>query len=484
MQLITNNLKFLIKVKYIVLSLLMLLSFKAKAQEIIEEEEKKETKDKFVVNKDGRIKIDGVAAVVGNFIVLDSDIDTQFKQSEAAGISTKDITRCQMIGQLLESKLYVHQAIQDSIIVNDAEIRSNTEQQLNALSQQIGSKEKLVNYYSKKSYDELLIDTYEINKNNSLASKMQQKVLDPIEVTPEEVRQYYNDIPKEERPIIGTELKIAQIVVIPKTTEEEKQKVIDKLNEFRTDVLENGGSFASKAVLYSDDKGSKRTGGKLPPMNRSNPRNVKEFRDVAFALEEGEISDPFETDFGFHIIWLEKIRGQEYDVRHILLRPEIPQSEIDKAKQKIEDAKAKIEAGELTFADAAREISDEKETKFEGGLLLNTQTGEYNFDLTNMDPSLYAEIQDLKDDTVSDVIQDADRINEVRFKILTVTDRVNEHEAEFARDYVKIKNFALGDKKLKAIGKWQEEKIIETYVKLNGEHRKCEFEGNWMKKEN
>ncbi len=484
MQLKINNLKFLTKIKHLSLSILILFSYTLKAQEIIEDKKEEKVKEKYVVNKDGRIKIDGVAAVVGDFVILDSDIDRQIQQSEAAQISTKDLTRCQFIGQLLENKLYVFQAIRDSIIVNDAQIRSITSQQLNSLADQIGSKERLVAYYKKRSFEELEIDTYEINKNNSLARQMQEKVLDPVEITPEEVRQYYNAIPKDERPIIGTELKIAQIVIIPKTTEEEKQKVIRKLNEFRTDVLKNGGSFASKAALYSDDKGSKSAGGKLPPMNKKNPRMVKEFREIAFALEEGEISEPFETDFGFHIIWLEKIRGQEYDVRHILLRPEIPQAEIDRAKALAESTKAKIEAGDISFAEAAKEISDEKETKFEGGLLLNTQTGEYTFDLTNMQPELYSQIQDLKDNTISEVIQDSDPLNEIRFKILTVTDRVDEHEADFARDYVKIKNFALGDKKLKTISKWQKQKILETYVKLNGEHRKCKFEGNWMKTEN
>ncbi len=480
MQLKTINLKFITNAKASFYGLLLLSSTIATAQEIIEEKEI-ETASAKVTATNGRIKLDGVAAVVGEFLILNSDIDTQFKQSEAAGISTKDITRCEMVGQLLERKLYIHQAIQDSIIVNDADIRSRTDLQLNDLAAQIGSPEKLANFYGKKSFDELKTDTYEINKNTSLAQQMQEKVLETIEVTPEEVRQFYNDLPKEEHPIIGTELKIAQIVVIPKTTQEEKQKVIDQLNAFRTEILSGKSSFTTKATLYSDDTGSARSGGKLPPMSKSNPRNVKEFRDVAFTLDEGEISEPFETDFGYHIIWLEKIRGQEYDVRHILLRPEIPQTIIDEARKKIEDVRTKIIAGDISFADAAKEISDEKETKYEGGLLLNTQTGEYNFDLTKMDPTLYSQIENLKDNEVSEVILDADRINEKKFKIVTVFDRVDEHEADFARDYVKIKDFALADKKFKTIAKWQKNKIKETYVNLNTEYRKCEFKSDWLK---
>lgn len=480
MRLKINNSKFIIKMKYLLMSMLFFLSLSVEAQEIIKEEEKNNVKKNQQTSK-GRIKLDGVTAIVGEFIVLNSDVDEQFQQLRAAGASIEDITDCQMFGRLLESKLLVHQAIQDSIVINDAEIRSYTEQQLNAFTQRAGSEARLLKIYNKQTIDELREDIYEINKNNKLAQDMQEKVISAIEVTPEEVRQYFNSIPEDQRPLIGTELKIGQIVVIPKPTQKEKQAVIDRLNEFKKDVEENGASFTTKATLYSDDTGSKSRGGKLPPMNRNNPQNVKEFRDVVFKMNEGEISEPFETDFGYHIVWLEKIRGQEYDVRHILLRPEIPQSAIDLAKEKLKSAREKIISGEITFANAAREISDEKETKFEGGLLLNAQTGDYNFELTNMDPTLYSQIEPLKDSEISNVIQDSDRVNEMKFKILTVLDRVNEHKANFARDYVKIKEFALNDKKIRAVAKWQKEKIEDTFIEVKGNFRKCNFASNWLK---
>ena len=471
----------MIKSKYLFMSMIFLLSLNIKAQEIIKEEEKKEVKN-ITKATDGRIKLDGVTAIVGEFVVLNSDVDEQFQQFKASGASVEGITDCQMVGQLLESKLLVHQAIQDSIIINDAELRAFTEQQLNAFAQRAGSQTRLLKIYNKNTIEELREDIYEINKNNRLAQDMQQKVISDIEVTPEEVRQYFNEIPEDDRPLIGTELKIGQIVVIPKSSQKEKQVVIDKLNEFKRDVEENGGSFTTKATLYSDDVESKGRGGKLPSLNRNNPQYVKPFRDVAFSLQEGEISDPFETEFGFHIIWLEKIRGQEYDVRHILLRPEIPQEAINEAKEKLESTRRKIVSGEITFAEAAREISDEKQTKFEGGLLLNTQTGDYSFDLTNIDATLYSQLEPLKDNEVSEVILDeTDRVNEMKFKLLTVIDRVNEHNANFARDYVKIREFALNDKKLKAVEKWQKEKIDDTYIEIKGDFRKCKFANNWLK---
>ncbi len=473
--------KFIIKVKYLLSSLLLLLPIVTMAQEIIEDEKEIiETKKK--VDSTQRIKIDGVAAVVGDFVVLDSDIDKQFLQLEAGGVSIKDITRCQLFGKLLEDKLYMHHAIQDSIEVNDVEIRSNVDQQVNAFAQQIGSMEKLLEYYKKENEQDLRDEMFELNKNGKMANLMQQKIIEEIEVTPEEVRQFFNNIPKDERPIFGTELKVAQIVVIPKTTEAEKRKVIERLEEFKADIIENGASFTTKAVLYTDDVPSRKNGGKYT-LNRKRPQMVKEFRDVAFSLQEGEISDPFETEFGYHIILLEKVRGQEYDIRHILLRPKLTQEDINEAKEKIELTRQRIVNEEISFADAAREVSDEKETKYEGGLLINPETQDYIFPLTKMDPELYSQIQNLKDKEVSLVLKDADRVNSEKFKLLTVTDRTDEHEANFAKDYLKIKELTLREKQLNAIEKWQEEKIMDTFIKLNGEHRECDFNSNWLKTE-
>jgi len=430
-----------------------------------------------------RNKIDGVAAVVGDFLVLDSDIEKQFNQLKASGISTDDMTTCQVFGKLLEDKLYQHHAIQDSITVNSLEIQSFVDQQIDAFAEQIGSMEKLINYYNKNSEQELRNEMFELNKSSELAKKMQEKIIDETEVTPEEVRQFFNSIPKNDRPFFGTELKVAQIVVIPKTTEEEKKKVIDRLKEFKADVEDNGANFTTKVVLYSDDLVSRRSGGKLT-LNRKKQRGQfdRNFVETVFSLREGEISDPFESDFGYFIIILDKIRGQEYDVRYILLRPKLKPFDIAEAAKKLEDARNTILSGDLTFAEVALEISDEIETKFEGGKLINPETQDFNFELTKMDPELYSQIEKLKDGDVSIVLRDEDRLNPVKFKILTVTDRVDEHEANFATDYIKIQALALQNKKLKEIEKWQNTKIDDTYIKIANEYKDCEFYSNWLKK--
>ena len=282
----------------------------SQAQEIIEDEVTTQKQKVDSIAPDARQKIDGVAAVVGDFVVLESDIDKEYIQLQARGVSTSDIPRCQLFGKLLEDKLYAHHAIQDSIPINELELRSNIEQQINAfLETKGGTMEELLKFYNKDSEQSLRDEMFELNKNAKLASDMQRKIVSEIEVTPEEVREYFNSIPEDERPTFGTELKVAQIVIIPEITEEENQRVIDKLKEFKADCIENGASFTTKAVFYSDDIPSRKDGGKYV-LNKKRPRMVKEFRDVAFSLQEGEISDPFATDICYHIILLENIRGQ------------------------------------------------------------------------------------------------------------------------------------------------------------------------------
>jgi peptidyl-prolyl cis-trans isomerase SurA len=482
MPLKINNLKFIINLKKLLVFAVTLLFVNVTiAQEIIEEEVKEVVKQVDTVSTFNAKKVDGVAAVVGDYIILDSDIDKAFVQLQAQGVNTSDIPPCQLFGKLLEDKLYAHHAIQDSIVISEAEIRRSVDYQIDQFLQQIGTMEKLLEYYKKDDEASFREEMTEINKANMLAQRMQAKIVEEVEVTPEEVREFFNKIPKDERPTFGTELKVAQIVAEPKISEEEKQKVIDRLKEFRADVMENGASFRSKVVLYGEDPGLKQS-GYIYTLDRKKPKMVKEFRQVAFSLQEGEVSEPFETDFGFHIIHLQKIRGQEYDVSHLLLKPKVSTEAVNEAKDRLNKVRQRIVDGDITFADAAREASDEKETKNDGGQLINPQTQDYNFELTRMDPELYSQIQNLKDNELSLVLKEEDRIGKVKFKILTVTDRIDEHEADYARDYLKIKEQAENEKQIKAIEKWQTEKILDTYIKISGAHRDCEFSSNWLKK--
>ena len=458
------------------LFLLLLTGGIAIAQEVIKDNAVDTIKK---TNTRNKLKIDGVIAKVGDYIVLDSDIDKSYLEISSQGGSIKDITRCQMLGKLMEDKLYAHQAIQDSLKVTDSEVKSLMEERLSYMVEQIGSMEKVVQYYKKSSEEEFRTYFFDILKEQKLTSEMQKKIIEAVEITPEEVRNFFKTIPKEDLPVFGAEMEVAQIVVTPKVSDVEIQKVIDKLKEFKKEIQEGGSSFATKAVLYSQDPGSRATGGYYK-MNRKT-QFVKEFKEVAFSLAEGEISEPFETDFGYHIIYVEKIKGQDVELRHILLIPAVTVTDLKAAKEKITLIRKRIEYKEITFAEAAKTMSDEKETRVNGGTLINPKTQDTRFELTKMEPTLYSQISNLKENEISLPLLDEDQSGKKKYKLITVTNRINEHTADYAKDYTKIKDLALKEKQIKAIGKWFDDKIQGTYIKIIGEYRDCTFTNNWLK---
>ncbi len=425
-------------------------------------------------------KVDGVAAVVGNYIVLDSDIDLMYLELKSQGIDVEKITRCELLGKQLEDKLFAHQAIQDSIVVTDEEVNSFMDSQMNSMVEQIGSKEKLFEYYKKKDEQDFRSYFFEIIKMNKLTDQMQRKIVGDVTVTPDEVKQFFNKIPADQIPTIGAEIELSQIVVKPVVSKEDKQKVIDKLNEIRNDVIKNGGSFYSKAVIYSEDPGSSSNGGYYK-MNKKT-QFVKEFKDVAFRLAEGEISDPFETEFGYHIIFVEKIIGQDIELRHIVISPKVTSKATSEALEKIEGIKAKIEKGEITFEEAAKASSDDKVTRTNGGLLLNPRTSEPRFEISKLDPALYNQVNELKQGDVSKVFLDQERQGTKFFKILKVNIKTEEHKADYATDYMKIKELAISEKQFNEIETWRKENIEKNYIKVNNDYKDCTFSNNWLKK--
>ena len=427
-----------------------------------------------------RIKIDGVAAVIGDYVILDSDVDKAYIDLESQGIPTSNIERCSLLGKLMEDKLYAHHAEQDSITVSDAEINDYVSRTIDYFVQQLGNMEKVLEFYKKKDEQSFRSELFDINRVQQLSQRMQSNIVEEIEVTPDEVRTFFDKIPVDQRPVFGAELEIAQIIVEPTPTESEVERTIRLLETMRNDVLENGSSFASKAILYSQDPGSRSRGGRYT-LDRKRPVMVKEFRDQAYRLREGEVSQPFQTDFGWHIVTVDKIRGQLIDVRHVLLVPEISAKELKDAKDKLDLIRKRIQDGEFSFADAALDFSDDKDTASNGGVLINPASGDTRFELTKLDPTIYNHILNLEDNQISPPILDEDRSGNKKYKILMVTNRYDEHQADFAKDYVKIKDLALKEKQLDAIEMWMSEKIDDTFVNVNRSYRNCDFSNKWVK---
>jgi peptidyl-prolyl cis-trans isomerase SurA len=413
-------------------------------------------------------------------VILDSDVDKLMLDLETQGASPEDVTPCQLLGKLMEDRLYAHHAVQDSLLVSDDEINARIDAQIQELTARVGGIEKLLEFYKKPDLPTFRQELFNINKLQMLSENMRNKVVEEVQVTPEEVRQFFLSIPENELPVFGAELEIAQIVKQPKPSEEEKQRVINRLKKIKQDVEDRSSSFSIKAVLYSEDPGSKDNGGAYSITRETS--FVKEFKDVAFSLKEGEISEPFETVFGYHIIYMERIRGQERDLRHILMIPKISDESIREARSELDSIRQDILEGKYTFEEAALNFSDEEETKFEGGKLRNPYDFSSRFELTKMDPTLYNQIRDLKDDEITLPLREDDpRGGPPKFKIMKVSNRYDEHRADFGQDYLKIQELALREKQLREIGEWINKKIEDTYIQVNDSNKDCNFANNWIK---
>ena len=433
----------------------------------------------FQVNAQEKIKVDGVNAVIGKNIVLDSEIKSFKEELIQQSGGSLEISNCEMLEQIMHRKLLAHHAVIDSVFVGDAEIESNVQRKLAYFSQQLGSPEKMLELYGFDTMKDLKDELYRVERESMLIEKMQQTLTIDVDITPEEVKRYFLSLEAEDNlPEIGTEIEIAQIVILAKPTLEDTKKALTKLKEIKKEV-EEGASFKMKAILYSDDPGVTQNSG-LYTIDR-NSQFVKEFKEAAFSLEEGEISDPFKSDFGFHILTVEKVKGKQRDVRHILIKPQVDNEVYAKAKDSLSKYREDILKHKITFDEAVLRYSQDKDTRLSKGVIVNSETRDTQFDLTRMPPQLYAKVGNLKEGDISDVYFEESREGDKTFKIILVKSRTEAHTADLSQDYVKIKNLAIQKKKTEIIEKWADEVIQDTYIKIGNDYFDCEFLSNWAK---
>lgn len=424
-------------------------------------------------------RIDGVVGVVGDYVILDSDIDNGLIEARAIGYPEEELTRCRVLGTLLETRLFTHQAIQDSLLVSSEEINGRMDDQIDTMVERAGSIDRVVSYYNKKNYEEFRAYFYEIMEQNLLASRMQNHLTETVSITPEEIRQFYNEIPKDSLPLIGDEVELAEIVIKPEISKDEHQQVIDLLNEVRNNVLSGSTSFQSQVYRYSEDRKSLETGGFFV-MDKKTPF-VKEFKDMAFSLKKGEISRPFETEFGYHLIFLEKIDGKNLEIRYLVVAPKPSQESIDKAKKELDDLRIRILNNEISFADAARMYSHQKETKNSGGIITD-YSGDTRFELNRMeDRVLYSMVSNLKVGEISSTTLITEGTTIPYYRMVQVIDKIPEHYADFSNDYMKIRSAALQSKRNEVIGNWISKTIQNTYIFINEDYKDCTFRSNWIK---
>ncbi len=472
MRLVTKNLKFMSLTR-----MTMLMFFLCAAVSFAQTKDTAENDLKGNTGK--RVKLDGVASVIGKNIVLDSEVEAFKKQLEQQSEGKVEKSNCEMLEQIMDRKLLAHHAVIDSVVVSDAEVNSRVERKIAYFMQQLGSEERTYKFYGFDNMSDLRKEFVQIEKEATLIERMQQQLTEKVDVTPEEVRNYYKSLEdKGNLPDFGAEVELAQIVLYATPSQDEVDRITSQLQQIKKDV-QNGDSFTMKAILYSEDPGVTDNKGAYTITRESG--FVKEFKEAAFSLDEGEISEPFKSDFGYHILMVEKIKGKQRDTRHLLIQPKISQDELDVVKDTLDVIRKKILTYKMTFEEAVQNYSEDKDTRNNKGLIVNPQTSDTRFDLTRMDPALYARISTLKEGEISDVFYDETREGEKMYKIILVKKKTPAHKANLTEDYVKIQDLALLKKKEETIDKWAKEKIEDTYIKINNEYKKCTFKNNWSK---
>lgn len=422
--------------------------------------------------------VDQIVAIVGNEPVLKSDIENEFIRAQSENrISGATDYKSFILENLLMQKLLLAQAQLDSITVTETEVENQLNQRIEVFIKNIGSREKLEKYFQKpiiEIKDEFRDDI----KNGMITQRMQAKITEHIRVTPSEVRHFYKNLPKDSLPEMPAEMEIQQIVVKPKITVAEKERIRKRLREFRERITK-GESFATLAVLYSEDPGSAARGGELGYTTRS--RLVPEFANAAFNLKPDKISKIIESEYGFHIIKLIDRKGETINVRHILIKPKIAEEERTKAMNRLDSIAKGIRDGKGNFETAAFYFSEDKDTKNNGGLIVDKQTSNSRIPLAALPPELSKQVRQLKVGEISGAFLDKTRSGE-EYKIIKIKAIHKSHKANLNDDWASFEQMLIGKKSEKVMQKWIESKLITTYIHLDDRYKNSKFRyKGWVK---
>ena len=430
--------------------------------------------------------IDKVVAVVGKNIILQSDIENQYIQYRMQGMAegTGKEVRGRILEDLLLQKLMLNQAEMDSITVTDEQVEAELNRRIQWFIARIGSQEKMEAQFG-KSMSEIKDEVRQASKDNMLQEQVQAKIMENVVVTPKEVKEFYRDIPRDSLPMIDSDYELVQIVKRPPVSIDEKLMVKDRLYQIRKRILDGESSFATMAVLYSEDPGSSRQGGELGFAGKG--VYATEFENVAFNLRDGEISDVVETEFGFHIIQLIERRGETINCRHILLTAKVPVEALEKAQNELDSVAQLVRNGDMTFEEACKKYSDD-DSKNNGGYLTNMGTGGNWLsmkDLQELEQS-YPEyknlafvINRLEVGEISDPLPMTTNDNKDAFRLIMIKRKTEPHQANLKDDYNLIQNWAMSQKRQEALGKWVSEKAAKAYIRLDDTFKDYDFYYDW-----
>lgn len=418
--------------------------------------------------------IDEVVASVGDDAILNSDIEYQYGQAMIEGVSFEGDMKCHIFEQLLIQKMMQNQAIIDSVEVKDSEVLQQVDARLNYFTQQVGGQDKLEEYF-KKPIQQIRRDQMETVRTQMITQRMQSNITKDVKVTPADVRKFYSHLSEDSIPYVSTQYEIQQIVVYPEIEQAEIDRIKNRLRDFQKQVAE-GRDFATLAVLYSEDPGSASRGGDLGWYSKAG--FVPEFSAVAFNMhEKGKVSKIVETEFGYHIIQFIDRKGDRINCRHILLKPKVSASSREKGVAFLDTVTNWVNTGKISFEDAATNFSMDKDSRSNGGVMVNPETGTSKFQLSEIPAEIAKAVQSLKEGEFSKpfVMMDEKKGRET-IRIVRLLKRHEPHKANINDDYDMLKNLFEGEKRKQVLDDWIKRKQKELYVVITPDWQGCDFE--------
>ncbi|MBQ5424044.1 MAG: peptidylprolyl isomerase [Bacteroidales bacterium] len=423
--------------------------------------------------------IDKIVGIVGNEIIMMSDIENQYIQMASQQMKVDGNTRCEILEDMMFQKLLYVQAQKDSLSVTPKEVETELDRRLSVFINQIGSEQKLEEYFGKtiKSIKDDLRSTIE---EQMLAQKVQQKIIGDTKVTPSEVKNFFEKLPADSIPTIEAYYELSEIVIKPEVSKEDKEKVVAELNKIRERIL-NGESFSTMAVLYSEDPGSAMKGGELGFVSKTDL--VPEFSQVAFNLTSPlDVSQVVETEYGFHIIQMIEKKGNMMNFRHILMKPKVSMEALEAADKKANEVYSILQSDTISFIDAVKKYSN-GDSKGSDGKVMNPYYGDARMTSDFLDPYTKSAVMPLKEGEYSKPFLSSDNKGSRVIKIIRLDLDVKEHKANLKDDYLTLQRAALEDKNSRLIDEWVKDKVQSVYIKIDDEYKDCNFNVNcWIKK--
>lgn len=427
--------------------------------------------------------IDKIVGRAAEHIIMLSDIQAQKLQAIKENMEVNDQSDCYILEEMLVQKLLLARAEVDSVVAPEGQV----EQELNTRVSRImsmfpGGKDEMESFYNMSIAQ--IKDKFRIQIRDMItAQQMQATITENVKVTPKEIEEFYTGVPLDSLPLINSHVTLLQLVIFPEVSKEDKKQAREKLRGIREKIVSGERSFKTSALLYSEDPGSAKQSGDLGWTTRG--QMVPEFEEVAFTLNEGEVSEVFESPFGFHIIELIERRGDDYHCRHILITAKVSPYVLSQLEKTMTEAYKRIKSGEITFEEAIMEYSNDKDNKATKGLLMNPYTGDVKWDvqdLNQLDPEMSVMVDQLKVGQISTPAQYMDMVQrKPGIRILKLIERTKPHRANLRDDYKLVQEATLNEKKQKKIDDWIEENIQNTYIFVDPDYKNCPFKYNWFK---